>query len=433
MKENDDIWLKQWKDCLEDFEEEVPVGGWEKLQADLQAHDPLVQQETPSDEPLVIEMTPAHDEEDKAKPAARVIPFQRWRIVAAAAVVVLIAGAGIWFLASDKVPQVPTIESPIAQVSQTEIPDPMQPMSAAETATEESITTDDETPAPVKQEEVKQETVTQQNEPIAGKQEVVKQQSPAAEKQEAAQQTKTQTSSMIAQAKVAEEKVEEVVAEAPKAEETQRKGTPIQVRKPSQTQTQRSATPVVAGKSSITEVSTIDRREMRKTTDERLLNVTHLRSEATTRSVSEITDMDRVYNSYTAHYDELYNKSEHLFDNGTGDYSTVDNALFLAGLVKKMQRQRSAADEQLFREIALRFIELQQPNGLWKDSLLDPTSHSVDTDTDSYICYALAWGLNNGLLSRKQYLDAVRHAWRSIGNCNSEPCLMAAEQVKKLQ
>ena len=153
MKENDDIWLKQWKDCLEDFEEEVPVGGWEKLQADLQAHDPLVQQETPSDEPLVIEMTPAHDEEDKAKPAARVIPFQRWRIVAAAAVVVLIAGAGIWFLASDKVPQVPTIESPIAQVSQTEIPDPMQPMSAAETATEESTTTDDEMPAPVKQEE----------------------------------------------------------------------------------------------------------------------------------------------------------------------------------------------------------------------------------------------------------------------------------------
>jgi hypothetical protein len=347
-------------------------------------------------------------------------------------VVVLIAGAGIWFLASDKVPQVPTIESPIAQVSQTEIPDPMQPMSAAETATEESTTTDDETPAPVKQEEVKQETVTQQK-PASVKQEVVKQQSPAAEKQEAAQQTKTQTSSMIAQAKVAEEKVEEVVAEAPKAEETQRKGTPIQVRKPSQTQTQRSATPVVAGKSSITEVSTIDRREMRKTTDERLLNVTHLRSEATTRSVSEITDMDRVYNSYTAHYDELYNKSEHLFDNGTGDYSTVDNALFLAGLVKKMQRQRSAADEQLFREIALRFIELQQPNGLWKDSLLDPTSHSVDTDTDSYICYALAWGLNNGLLSRKQYLDAVRHAWQSIGNCNSEPCLMAAEQVKKLQ
>ena len=39
MKENDDKWLKQWKDCLEDYEEEVPVNGWERLQADLQAND----------------------------------------------------------------------------------------------------------------------------------------------------------------------------------------------------------------------------------------------------------------------------------------------------------------------------------------------------------------------------------------------------------
>ena len=101
--------------------------------------------------------------------------------------------------------------------------------------------------------------------------------------------------------------------------------------------------------------------------------------------------------------------------------------------LKIMQSQRSAADEQLYREIASRFVELQQPNGLWKNSLLDPTSRSVDTDTESYICYALAWGLNNGLLNRKQYLEAVRHAWKSIGNCNSEPCLMAAEQVQKLQ
>ena len=179
----------------------------------------------------------------------------------------------------------------------------------------------------------------------------------------------------------------------------------------------------------------VNKRQVRVSNDERLQGVTLLRGQgdATTRSYSEITDMDRVYNSFSAHYDELYNKSERLFNNGTGAYSTLDNALFLAGLVKKMQYQRSAADEQLYREIASRFVELQQPNGLWKDNLLDPSSRNVDADTESYICYALAWGLNNGLLSRKQYLDAVRHAWKSIGNCNSEPCLMAAEQVNKLQ
>ena len=41
MEQKDDIWLKQWKESLDDFEEEIPVGGWEKLQAELQANDPL--------------------------------------------------------------------------------------------------------------------------------------------------------------------------------------------------------------------------------------------------------------------------------------------------------------------------------------------------------------------------------------------------------
>ena len=223
----------------------------------------------------------------------------------------------------------------------------------------------------------------------------------------------------------------------PPTSEVKSEGTPIQVKTPVRSEAQRAVNPVYRGGKGNTseEVSTINRRQVRISTDERLHNVTRLRGQGdvTTRSTNEVTDLDRVFNSYTAHYNELYNKTERLFDNGTGDYSTVDNAFFLVGLVKKMQNQRSAADEQLYREIASRFVELQQPNGLWKNSLLDPSSHSVDVDTESYICYALAWGLNNGLLSRKQYLDAVRHAWKSIGNCNSEPCLMAAEQVQILQ
>ena len=100
MKEQDDIWLKQWKDCLEDFEEEIPVNGWERLQADLHANAPL-------------------DKVEVSK--AKVIPFRSWRVVAAAAVVVLFAGAGIWFLASDKAIQVPSIDSSVAQVTYKEI------------------------------------------------------------------------------------------------------------------------------------------------------------------------------------------------------------------------------------------------------------------------------------------------------------------------
>ena len=394
MKENDDIWLKQWKDCLDDYEEEVPVNGWERLQADLQAND------------------------ERSTFNGQVIPFRRWKVVAAAAVVVLVAGAGIWFLASDQAPQVPSVESPLAQLSQNDIPEPETPLDTIESEQED----DEEEPI----------ATFVSNELSPADAEISEQPAKPVKKPTEASAPATQTTqistTIASQAKVSE----------PQAEETKREGTPIQVRNVNRNQAQRSATPVAVASQSNTseEVGVVNRRQIRVSTDERMQNVTRLRggqSNATTRSYSEITDMDRVYNSFSAHYDELYNKTEHLFNNGTGSYSTLDNALFLAGLVKKMQNQRSAADEQLYREIAGRLVELQQPNGLWKDSLLDPSSRTVDTDTESYICYALAWGLNNGLLSRKQYRDAVNHAWKAIGNCNSEPCLMAAEQVQKLQ
>ena len=396
MKENDDIWLKQWKDCLEDYEEEVPVNGWERLQADLHAND----------------------NGQRSMVNGQVIPFRRWKVVAAAAVVVLVAGAGIWFLASDQAPQVPSVDSPIAQLSQTDIPEPEMPLDTIESEQEDE---EEEPIATFVSDELSPADADVSEQPAPAVQKSTKASAPATQT--------TQTSTTIApQAKVSE----------PQAEETKREGTPIQVRNVNRNQAQRSATPVAVASQSNTseEVGVVNRRQIRVSTDERMQNVTRLRggqSNATTRSYSEITDMDRVYNSFSAHYDELYNKTEHLFNNGTGAYSTLDNALFLAGLVKKMQNQRSAADEQLYREIAGRLVELQQPNGLWKDSLLDPSSRTVDTDTESYICYALAWGLNNGLLSRSQYRDAVNHAWKAIGNCNSEPCLMAAEQVQKLQ
>lgn len=410
MKDNDDIWLKQWKDILDDYEEEVPVNGWERLQVDLKANDPL----------------------EEVAPKAKVIPFRQWKIVAAAAVVVLVAGAGIWFLVSGQTSQVPTVDAAIAQLSQTDVPDltPLETIeSTKDDAEDEEIATlvsDEISPADEEKAQSKQTPAAKQSQKTSAP--AITANNVAVANTAASTTPKTQTSSTISQPKVSAEKTQE----------TPRESTPIQVRNGNKNQAQRSATPIAVGSNSKTtpeEVGVVNKRQIRVSNDERLQGVTLLRGQgdATTRSYSEITDMDRVYNSFSAHYDELYNKSERLFNNGTGAYSTLDNALFLAGLVKKMQYQRSAADEQLYREIASRFVELQQPNGLWKDNLLDPSSRNVDADTESYICYALAWGLNNGLLSRKQYLDAVRHAWKSIGNCNSEPCLMAAEQVNKLQ
>ncbi len=221
----------------------------------------------------------------------------------------------------------------------------------------------------------------------------------------------------------------------PKQEE--RVGSPIQVRTLPREQAQRSTTPIaVAGRSDNDNVNTINKRTVKISDNPALQNVPLLRrgESAATRSASseEITDMDRVFNSYYGHLDELYSQKEHLFDNGAGDYSTVDNALFLAALVKKMQGGRNNEDVKLYREMASRLVALQQSDGLWKESLLSSTSRNADIDSNSFICYALAWGLNNGILSKSQYLEPVRKAWRSIGNCNSEAFQLAEEEMNKL-
>lgn len=426
MELNDDLWLKQWKDNLEDFEEELPVDGWEKLQADLQA-----------DKAMTIEMIQNPDEDENGQSSivngqssearSKVIPFRRWQVAAAAAVVVLIAGAGIWFLTSDNAPQVPNIEAPIAQVMQNEpqnpAVNPVAPEEKAEETTPEATT--QETPAAKPDAQVEAKPAAN---PAAKP--VAKASEPVETKEKPAQQPVTVIES------TSKPLVAQVSAPTSQATETQSAGHPIQVKPAQQNKRQRSVEPVATGVQQSPEVNTLNRRQVRVSQDERLQNVPLLRGQggASTRSISadEITDMDRVFNSFSAHYDELYNQQEHLFDNGTGDYSTMDNALFLAGLVRKMQSQRSADDVKLYREMASRLVELQQPNGLWKSSLLNPTSHSANTETDSYICYALAWGVNNGILSRAQFLEPVRHAWQSIGDCNSSPCRMAKEQIQML-
>jgi rhamnogalacturonyl hydrolase YesR len=65
--------------------------------------------------------------------------------------------------------------------------------------------------------------------------------------------------------------------------------------------------------------------------------------------------------------------------------------------------------------MATRLIALQQPDGTWRTSLLDPDQYpGKETSGTGLYCYALAWGVNHGLLSRKAGLPAIRRAWDAL-------------------
>lgn len=132
--------------------------------------------------------------------------------------------------------------------------------------------------------------------------------------------------------------------------------------------------------------------------------------------------------------DFLYDRQEHLFyrdstyfskreANGRKVFWSRGNGWVMAGLVRTLQflpadHPDVPRFEGLFREMAASILTCQQPDGLWRASLLDPASYPLkETSGSGFYVYALAWGVNQGLLDRTTYEPAVRRAWSALSAC----------------
>jgi len=152
-------------------------------------------------------------------------------------------------------------------------------------------------------------------------------------------------------------------------------------------------------------------------------------------------------------YDLLYNKEEHLFArdlrfvikgdeedkweaNGKKVFWSRGNGWVMGGLVRILKELPQNYEfrpfyENLYKEMANRIVSLQHDDGLWRTSLLDPDSYEKGESSGSaFFCYALAWGINNGLLDEKTFLPAVRKSWKAlVSNVNDEGRLGWVQQV----
>ncbi|HYG25113.1 MAG TPA: glycoside hydrolase family 88 protein [Verrucomicrobiae bacterium] len=135
--------------------------------------------------------------------------------------------------------------------------------------------------------------------------------------------------------------------------------------------------------------------------------------------------------------DYLYDKEEHLYfrdstyfnkreANGRKVFWSRGNGWVMGGLVRVMEHltpghAARGRFEQQFKEMADAILRCQQPDGLWRSSLLDPESYPLkETSGSGFHTYALAWGINNGLLERQRFERAVRKAWSALAACVNE-------------
>jgi rhamnogalacturonyl hydrolase YesR len=71
--------------------------------------------------------------------------------------------------------------------------------------------------------------------------------------------------------------------------------------------------------------------------------------------------------------------------------------------------------EDLFRRMAARLKTLQRPDGFWSPSLLAPvSSSSPESSGTGFLVYGMAWGVNAGVLPRKDYESAIRAGWAAL-------------------
>jgi rhamnogalacturonyl hydrolase YesR len=67
------------------------------------------------------------------------------------------------------------------------------------------------------------------------------------------------------------------------------------------------------------------------------------------------------------------------------------------------------------QEMASRVAALQGPDGLWKAGLLDPDDYDLpEISGSAFFTFALAAGVNEGILDRKVYRPVIDKAWAGM-------------------
>ncbi|GGF14105.1 glycoside hydrolase family 88/105 protein [Hymenobacter cavernae] len=129
-----------------------------------------------------------------------------------------------------------------------------------------------------------------------------------------------------------------------------------------------------------------------------------------------------MYDSETGLYyrDAKYVYPQHKSANGKKDFWARGDGWVLAGLAKVLQDLPADAPHRAeylskYLGLAAAIKKAQQPEGYWTRSLLDPQhAPGPETSGTAFYTYGLLWGINHGVLNKKDYLPTVQRAWQYL-------------------
>ncbi len=149
---------------------------------------------------------------------------------------------------------------------------------------------------------------------------------------------------------------------------------------------------------------------------------------AATGDQKYIEFMDRSWDATAA---LLYDHTKHLYfrdatfldkheKNGEPLFWARGNGWVMGGIVRVLEKL--PADSPLrpkyvamLKEMAAEMISIQGKDGLWRPGLLDADAYPLpEISGSAFVTYALAYGVNEGILDRATYWPAVEKAWAGM-------------------
>ncbi|MBO7069526.1 MAG: glycoside hydrolase family 88 protein [Bacteroidaceae bacterium] len=118
--------------------------------------------------------------------------------------------------------------------------------------------------------------------------------------------------------------------------------------------------------------------------------------------------------------DGKYIYPKHKTASGKKDFWARGDGWVLAGLAKVLQDMPETYVRQPFFmekyvNLARAVKELQQPEGYWTRSMMDPEqAPGYETSGTAFFCYGLLWGVNHGYLSKKEFRPTIQKAWNYL-------------------
>lgn len=118
--------------------------------------------------------------------------------------------------------------------------------------------------------------------------------------------------------------------------------------------------------------------------------------------------------------DAKYVYPKHKSVNGKKDFWARGDGWVLAGLAKVLKDlpkdyKHYEFFAQKFQNMAKAVAAIQQPEGYWTRSMIDPEhAPGPETSGTAFFTYGFLWGINNGFLDEATYMPIVNKAWKYL-------------------